>query len=102
MPQLIQRIIQKKNPIIESRGVVGCLTLVIRREGRGAVRNVIFIHATTIADEVHLVYLPLVLHLQLLLLGSKPEPKLLHLLPQMSVLPFRLLAFGPNGLSLFS
>ena len=35
--------------------------------------NAIFLHATVVVDEIHLVYLFLILRLQFLLLGDKPS-----------------------------
>ena len=62
--------------------------------------NVVLLYTATVAEEVHLVYLLLVLHLQLLLLGYKLGPKFLHLLLQSSILPFSLLTLGLRGLTL--
>ena len=41
--------------------------------------NAVFLHITMVAEEIHLVYLPLVFHLHLLLLSGEPGFHLLLL-----------------------
>ena len=63
---------------ISLRRAFGYRILIIRRKRRNIVHDTILLHTTTVAEEVHLVYLPLIFHLQLLLLNGKSD---LHLLP---------------------
>lgn len=53
-----------------------------------------FLHAASIAEEKHFIYLLLVFVLQFLLLSNKPCSKLLHLILQPLVFLLDLLTFG--------
>ena len=53
-----------------------------------------FLHATSVAEEKHVIHLLLVLALQFLILSSKPRLEFLHLLPQLLVFLFDFLTLS--------
>ena len=107
---------------ISSRRASGYRIFIIRRKGRNIVHNTILVHRKTMAEEVHLIYLPLIFRLQLLLLsgkiglqffslgkqarlqllrlfllGHKTDPKFIHILLQLGVLLLRPLVLSLQG-----
>ena len=76
---------------ISSRRAFGYRILIIKRKRRNIVHDTILLHTTTVAEEVHLVYLPLIFLLQLLLLSGKSGLHLLHLSNQARLQLIRLL-----------
>ena len=71
---------------ISAGGGPGYRILLIRMKKRNIMHNVVFLHTTTVAEEIHLVYLPLVFRLHLLLLSCKASPKFIHLFLELKIL----------------
>lgn len=60
-----------KECVVSLRRALGYLMLVIRKKWGNIVHDVVFLHTTVVAEEVHFIYLLLILRLQLLLLSCK-------------------------------
>lgn len=106
---LVQRVKHGKN-VVSSGKTFRYFILIIEKEKVNILGNAILLHATTVAEEVHLIHLLLVLRLQLIPLSSKPNlkllhlllshessPELLHLLLQLSIFLLSLFEFGLRG-----
>lgn len=60
-----------KEGVVSSRRALGYLMLVIRRKWGNILHDVVFFHTAAVAEEIHFIYLLLILRLQFLLLSCK-------------------------------
>ena len=68
--------------------------IIIRREARNIICNLMFLHTTSIAIEKHAIHLFLIVCLQIFLLSDKPCLEILQFLPQLDNFFFNILILG--------
>ena len=70
---------------LSARRTPGCRILLIRGKRRNIMHDSVFLQTTAVAEEIHLVCLPLVFNLHLMLLSGEPGLHLLLLSRQTSL-----------------